>query len=151
MINWMHTLFIINKISYYRMLNFNKITKRLIPIALLSSALLSSSSSTSSALSSSTSTCSPLRNNYKKLTDKLIEIESLAGVQGLLNWDEMVMMQSGSETSRNEMKAFLTGVIQEKQTSPDLKDILYQIKNDFMTSSELSNYGIDFYYYYDYN
>ena len=68
------------------MLTFKKITKRLIPIALFSTALLSSSTSTSSALSSASSStsCTSLRNNYKKLTDKLIEIESLSGVQGMI-------------------------------------------------------------------
>ena len=67
------------------MLNFRKFTKRLIPLALLSSALLSSN-----ALSSTSTTCTPLRNNYKKLTEKLVEIENLSGIGGLLNWDEMV-------------------------------------------------------------
>ena len=48
------------------------------------------------------------------------------------------MMQPGSEASRNDMKAYLTGVIQEKQTSIELKDILNQIKNEYLKSSELS-------------
>ena len=48
------------------------------------------------------------------------------------------MMQPGSEASRNDMKAYLTGVIQEKQTSIELKEIINQIKNEYLKSSELS-------------
>ena len=49
-------------------------------------------------------------------------------------------MQPGSEASRNDMKAYLTGVIQEKQTSIELKEILDQIKNEYLKSSELSQF-----------
>lgn len=101
-------------------------------------ALLASSTTCISSLS--TSSCSPVVTNYKKLTEKLIEIENLQGISGLLGWDEMTMLKDGGVDARNDQKAYLSGVIQEKQTSVELKTILLSIEKDYINSNELSNF-----------
>ena len=58
-----------------------------LPLALIAASSLSSS------VSSLSSSCTPIVTNYKKLTEKLIEIENLNGLGGLLGWDEMVMLK----------------------------------------------------------
>ena len=76
---------------------------------------------------------------YGQLTEKLTEIEKLAGIKGLLGWDEMVLLAPGSATARNDQKAALSGIIYEKQTSPDLAKLITELKTS--TLSELpTNY-----------
>lgn len=60
---------------------------------------------------------------YGLLTEKVTEIEKLSGIKGLLGWDEMVMLAPGSAPARNDQKSALSGVIYEKQTSPELEKV----------------------------
>jgi carboxypeptidase Taq len=78
----------------------------------------------------STATCTPAAAamiKYSALEEKLKEIEKLSGVKGLLGWDEMVLLSPGSATARNNQKSALSSVIYEKQTSPELKDLLVEL------------------------
>ncbi len=69
------------------------------------------------AAAAATTTPAP---EYDKLTKLLREISSLAGAQGVLVWDEMVMLPKGSAADRAEQKAVLAAVIHEKSTSDEL-------------------------------
>ncbi len=75
---------------------------------------------------SATTTSTVSKHPYTKLQTKLVEIENLNGAKGLLSWDEMVLMQPGSSSARNDQNAALSAVIHEKQTSKELKDIIDQ-------------------------
>ena len=70
---------------------------------------------------------------YGQLTEKLTEIEKLAGIKGLLGWDEMVLLAPGSATARNDQKAALSGVIYEKQTSPELAKLITELKTSALS------------------
>ena len=70
---------------------------------------------------------------YGQLTEKLTEIEKLAGIKGLLGWDEMVLLAPGSATARNDQKAALSGIIYEKQTSPDLAKLITELKTSALS------------------
>ena len=70
---------------------------------------------------------------YGQLTEKLTEIEKLNGIKGLLGWDEMVMLAPGSATARNDQKSALSGIIYEKQTSPELNSLITELKTSAMS------------------
>jgi hypothetical protein len=71
---------------------------------------LSSHALCTSSSSSTTTTMMDIdqRGLYNRLTTKLSEIEKLSGVKGLLGWDEMVMLQPGSASARNDQKVSST-------------------------------------------
>jgi hypothetical protein len=58
---------------------------------------------------------------------------------GLLGWDEMVMLAPASAPARNDQKSALSGVIYEKQTSPQLKSLI-----DQLLAGDLSSLPTDF-------
>lgn len=92
---------------------------------------LFNSLSTHHALCSSSSlstTPTPQKELYDQIKVKLIEIERLNGVKSLLGWDEMVMLAPGSANARNDQKAAISGVIFEKQTHVQLKDLLENLR-----------------------
>lgn len=66
---------------------------------------------------------------YTRLKSKLKEIECLNGVRGLVSWDEMVLMKSGSSNARNQQKSALAAVIYDKETSSELEELLNSMKN----------------------
>ena len=70
---------------------------------------------------------------YSQLTEKLTEIEKLNGIKGLLGWDEMVLLAPGSATARNDQKSALSGIIYEKQTSPDLANLITELKSSALS------------------
>jgi hypothetical protein len=72
---------------------------------------------------------------YNDTTKKLREINALEGISGLLGWDEMVLMPTGSSGSRGDQKEALAGVLYDKKTSPELGDNLKRLKG----CSELSD------------
>ncbi|CAM9329111.1 unnamed protein product [Ectocarpus sp. 4 AP-2014] len=80
------------------------------------------------------------RELYGKLCKKLKEVERLAGIQGLLSWDEQVMMPAGGAASRANQKTALAAVIHEKKVDTGLGDLLRQLQEEQKgeAASELS-------------
>lgn len=86
----------------------------------------------------STTTVSRVRQDYECLVKKLRDTSSLAGISGLLGWDEMVQLPSGAGECRAQQKAALAGVIHERSVDPEIGDILNRIEK--ADSSELSSW-----------
>jgi Zn-dependent M32 family carboxypeptidase len=57
-------------------------------------------------------------------------LTSLAGLSGLLEWDEMVMMPEGAASLRGEQKSALAGILHEKSTSDSLGQLLSKLADD---------------------
>ncbi|CAM9896079.1 unnamed protein product [Ectocarpus sp. 6 AP-2014] len=70
------------------------------------------------------------RELYGQLCKKLKEVERLAGIQGLLSWDEQVMMPAGGAASRANQKTALAAVIHEKKVDAGLGDLLRQLQEE---------------------
>lgn len=66
---------------------------------------------------------------YDELCTKLKELSALQGIEGLLGWDEMVMMPEGSAASRAAQKSALAGVVHEKVTDPEIGSLLADLKD----------------------
>ncbi len=49
--------------------------------------------------------------NYSELRKKMNDIENLNGVNGLLGWDEMVMLAPGSADARGNQKAVVAKLL----------------------------------------
>ena len=73
---------------------------------------------------------------YDDAAKRLREINALEGISGLLGWDEMVMLPSGSSGCRGDQKSALAGVLYDKKTDPTLGKILTELKAD---PSKLNN------------
>ncbi|BDA49961.1 Thermostable carboxypeptidase 1 [Coccomyxa sp. Obi] len=76
------------------------------------------------------------KQDYDMLCEKLKEISTLSGISGLLGWDEMVMMPNGAAACRAAQKAAMAGILYDKQTSPELGNVLQKLEgaessNDF--------------------
>ncbi|GIM05840.1 hypothetical protein Vretimale_10263 [Volvox reticuliferus] len=65
---------------------------------------------------------------YEALCERLKEISTIHGINGLLDWDEMVMMPPGAAGSRGTQKAVLAGVLYDKETDPQLGALLDVLK-----------------------
>eukprot|EP00775_Hariotina_reticulata_P006119 gene6119-6358_t len=65
---------------------------------------------------------------YDDLCAKLRELDALSGINGLLGWDELVMMPEGSVGSRGAQKSALAGVLYDKRTDTILGQLLTQLK-----------------------
>ena len=76
--------------------------------------------------------------NYAVLQGMLREITALEGISGLLGWDEMVMLPSGSSDCRGAQKEALAGVLHDKKTAPALGELLRSFEGD---ASALSPVG----------
>lgn len=66
---------------------------------------------------------------YDELCKRLKDVSSLKGIDGLLQWDEMVMMPPGAAASRGAQKSALSGVIYDKRTDKEVGALLEQLKN----------------------
>jgi carboxypeptidase Taq len=73
----------------------------------------------------STAATSPL---YTELVTKIREVTTLEGIGGLLGWDEMVMLPSGSSSIRGDQKSVLAGIIYDKKTDARLGRLLTELK-----------------------
>lgn len=67
---------------------------------------------------------------YTDTAKSLREITALEGISGLLGWDEMVMLPSGSSGSRADQKSALAGVIYDKRTDAKLGERLAALKTE---------------------
>eukprot|EP00879_Flechtneria_rotunda_P004762 GHRR01005032.1.p1 GENE.GHRR01005032.1~~GHRR01005032.1.p1 ORF type:complete len:544 (+),score=181.25 GHRR01005032.1:157-1788(+) len=66
---------------------------------------------------------------YDELVKKLKELDALNGINGLLSWDELVMMPEGAVGSRGAQKAALAGVLYDKRTEPRLGELLSHLQD----------------------
>lgn len=66
---------------------------------------------------------------YTDLAAKLRELDALNGINGLLGWDELVMMPEGAVGSRGAQKSALAGALYDKRTDPQLGALLKQLKD----------------------
>ena len=65
---------------------------------------------------------------YADAARRLRDINALEGIQGLLGWDEMVMLPAGSSGSRGDQKTVLAGVVFDKKTDPKLGEALEKLR-----------------------
>lgn len=74
------------------------------------------------------SVASHVREDYESLVKKLRDTASLAGISGLLGWDEMVLLPTLSGECRAQQKAALAGVIHERSVDPNLGILLSRLE-----------------------
>lgn len=95
--------------------------------------------STTAASSSDEREYVKVRENYALLEKKLHDIENLNGVNGLLGWDEMVMLAPGSADARSKQKSVVASLMHKMQTDADLGKLVDVLKN-----SDLSHLPSDY-------
>lgn len=71
---------------------------------------------------------------YEALVSKLKDCSALAGISGLLGWDEMVQLPKNAAQARAAQKAALAGVIHERSVDPEIGRLL-----DTLEKSDLSS------------
>lgn len=79
-------------------------------------------------------------NNIDKLKQLSTEITNLRGVQGLLGWDEEVMMPEKGLEARKQQKKVLSSIAHDKITSKDLKDLLDEIDEETLDNEDFAVY-----------
>jgi len=84
------------------------------------------------------STVSKVKHNYNELTKLLTELTHLNNINGLLEWDQNVMLPSGSTDSRSKQLEALAGVLHEKRTSKELETLINSLVNEDL--KELNEY-----------
>lgn len=67
---------------------------------------------------------------YAETVKSLREINALDGINGLLGWDEMVLLPVGSGGCRADQKSALAGVIYDKKTDAKLGERLKLLKSE---------------------
>jgi carboxypeptidase Taq len=67
--------------------------------------------------------------SYQKLEARFLQLSRLENARAILQWDEAVMMPSGSSDSRNQSLAELAGVIQGLATGTEIGDWLGQAES----------------------
>lgn len=72
--------------------------------------------------------------DYETLVSKLKDCSALAGISGLLGWDEMVQLPKNAAQARAAQKAALAGVIHERSVDPEIGRLL-----DTLEKSDLSS------------
>ncbi len=85
------------------------------------------------------SSATAVKENYALLEKKLNDIEYLNGVNGLLGWDEMVMLAPGSADARGKQKSVIASLMHKMQTDPELGTLL-----DTLNKSDLSHLPSNF-------
>ena len=68
------------------------------------------------------------RELYADVARKLRDITQLEGINGLLGWDELVMLPSSSAECRGEQKAVLAAITYDKKTEPGLGQLLESLR-----------------------
>lgn len=86
----------------------------------------------------SASISTTVREDYEALVKKLKDTSALAGISGLLGWDEMVQLPSGAGECRAQQKAALAGVIHERSIDPELGALLDRLTH--ADDAELSSW-----------
>ena len=81
---------------------------------------------TARARTHSTSRTMATSSPYQQLRDELAEIDALSGIEGLLQWDEQVMMPSGdgAASARAKASSALAGVVHAKRTASSLGELI---------------------------
>lgn len=77
-----------------------------------------------------------IEDTYKEVAKSLREIRQLEEISHILEWDEMVMLPSGSGSCRADQKEVLAGIMYDKKTNLRLGE---QLAHLAAKSSELNN------------
>ena len=70
-----------------------------------------------------------MQQTYQKLAKKLEELGQLEQIMGILHWDQEVIMPRGATQARAGQIASLAGVAHEKQTDPQIGELLDQLES----------------------
>ena len=89
-------------------------------------ASLSSQSFYTRAMSTAGTVSTSTLDLYTKTTSKLREISTLGSINGLLGWDEMVLLPEESSL-RGKQKAVLSGIVYDKSTDSELGNALKKL------------------------
>jgi len=84
--------------------------------------------------------------SYSLLANRLRDIDALEGISGLLGWDEMVMLPTGSSDSRGKQKEALAGVIYDKKTDPVLGELLKELHESCAGLNEVEQVNVELAY-----
>lgn len=69
-----------------------------------------------------------MQETYQKLAKKLEELGQLEQIMGILHWDQEVIMPRGATQARAGQISSLAGVAHEKQTDPQIGELLDQLE-----------------------
>ena len=77
---------------------------------------------------------------YLRLADELRDIDALCGIEGILSWDELVMLPEKAAKSRADQKAALAEVLHHKESSERLGKLISQaeVNNHVLQPMELA-------------
>ena len=78
--------------------------------------------------------------DFEALCVRLKESSAVAGISGLIGWDEMVQMPEGAAKARAAQKAALAGVLHEKATAGDLGALLARLQGVDLAAAGLDAY-----------
>ena len=81
-----------------------------------------------------------MQHTYQKLAKKLEELGQLEQIMGILHWDQEVIMPKGATQARAGQIASLAGVAHEKQTDPQIGELLNQLESG--SSNDLDPYQL---------
>ncbi|HVY62418.1 MAG TPA: carboxypeptidase M32 [Planctomycetota bacterium] len=71
-----------------------------------------------------------MNETYSRLISSYKEIQTLAAVGGLLNWDQETYMPPKGAAARAEMIALTSGVAHDKLVAPEIGDLLGKLEGD---------------------
>ena len=74
-----------------------------------------------------------MSSNYQKLVHRLEETSRLGGIMGILHWDQEVIMPVGAAESRAKQMGVLAGIIHEKNTDPEIGNLLEKLDGSLLT------------------
>jgi carboxypeptidase Taq len=80
-----------------------------------------------------------MQQTYQKLASKLEAVGQLEQIMGILHWDQEVIMPRGSAQARAGQIASLAGVAHEKQTDPQIGELLDQLESGSL--NDLDSYA----------
>ena len=78
-------------------------------------------------------------NAYIKLKEIFREASLSSDIAGILHWDMSTMMPSGSRNNRADQLAFLSKLSHDKISSNEVKDLIYEAKNEDLNENDLHN------------
>lgn len=74
---------------------------------------------------------------YARLAEALRDIDALCGIEGVLTWDELVMLPDKAAESRAAQKAALAEVLHRKQTSKHLENLIVCAEKELPELNEM--------------
>ncbi len=65
---------------------------------------------------------------YRRLLERLGEVQDLTGAAGVLGWDQRTMMPSGGAAARADQLATLTRLVYQRFTAPEIGELLEELE-----------------------